>query len=83
MTSEHYRNNRSLWDGWASINYASKFYDLDGFKSGKTSLMPTEIEELGDVAGKSLLHLQCHFGLDTLSWARRGAKVTGVSPGGV
>jgi SAM-dependent methyltransferase len=44
-----------------------------------------EVEELGDVSGKSLLHLQCHFGLDTLSWARRGASVTGVdfSPKGI
>jgi SAM-dependent methyltransferase len=40
--------------------------------------MPLEREEVGDVAGKSLLHLQCHFGLDTLSWARLGAQVTGV-----
>ncbi|MCK4688444.1 MAG: class I SAM-dependent methyltransferase [Candidatus Lokiarchaeota archaeon] len=45
---------------------------------GKTSLLPIEIKELGDVNGKSLLHLQCHFGMDTLSWARKGAKVTGV-----
>ena len=41
-------------------------------------LNPIELEEMGDVTGKSLLHLQCHFGMDTLSWARRGAKVTGV-----
>ena len=40
---------------------------------------------MGDVTGKSLLHLQCHFGMDTLSWARRGARVTGVdfSPQGI
>ena len=36
------------------------------------------MEELGNVAGKTLLHLQCHFGLDSLSWARLGARVTGV-----
>ena len=40
--------------------------------------MPVELEELGDVAGRSLLHLQCHFGMDTLSWARLGADVTGI-----
>ncbi|MCP5103936.1 MAG: class I SAM-dependent methyltransferase, partial [bacterium] len=40
--------------------------------------LPIEKEELGNTAGKSLLHLQCHFGLDTLSWARLGAAVTGV-----
>ena len=49
------------------------------FKAGKRMLMPLEIEEVGDVrAAKSLLHLQCHFGMDTLTWGRRGAKVTGV-----
>ena len=39
---------------------------------------PYEIEIVGDVAGKTLLHLQCHFGIDTLSWARLGARVTGA-----
>ncbi len=53
-------------------------YDLDGFKKGKSSLNFIELEELGDVSGKSLLHLQCHFGMDSLSWARLGARVTGV-----
>jgi len=76
--NKHRETNRDLWDGWARINVKSKFYDVDGFKSGETSLKPVEIEELGDVSGKSLLHLQCHFGLDTLSWARKGAQVTGV-----
>ena len=51
---------------------------MDRFKAGKTSLKNIELTELGNVQGKSLLHLQCHFGLDTLSWAREGAKVTGV-----
>ncbi len=41
-------------------------------------LKPVELDEVGDVRGKTLLHLQCHFGLDTLSWAREGATVTGV-----
>ncbi len=60
------------------IHVKSKFYRLEEFKAGKTSLLPTEIEEMGDVQGKTLLHLQCHFGIDTLSWARKGAIVTGV-----
>jgi len=51
---------------------------VDGFKRGRNSLYPVELEEVGDVRGKRLLHLQCHFGLDTLSWARLGAEVTGV-----
>ena len=60
------------------IHERSDFYDVAGFKAGKSTLMPVEVEEVGDVAGKSLLHLQCHFGLDTMSWARLGAKATGV-----
>lgn len=75
---DYSKTNRGLWDGWARINAGSKLYDLEGFKAGKTSLKPTELEELGEVEGKSLLHLQCHFGLDTLSWARMGGQATGV-----
>lgn len=70
--------NRRLWDARTPIHVRSDFYDVDGFRSGTTSLRPLEIEEVGDVAGKRLLHLQCHFGLDTLSWARLGADVTGL-----
>ncbi len=69
--------NRALWDELTPIHLASAFYDVEGFKAGRSSLRPIEVEELGDVADKSLLHLQCHFGLDTLSWARLGARVTG------
>ena len=72
------RNNKVVWDRYADIHVTSEFYDVEGFKKGKSSLTFIEREELGDVSGKSLLHLQCHFGLDTLSWARLGAKVTGV-----
>ena len=70
--------NRALWDAWTEINARSDFYDLEAFRAGASSLKPVELEELGDVYGKTLLHLQCHFGLDTLSWARLGARVTGV-----
>ncbi len=70
--------NRALWDEWTAIHARSAFYDLEGFKRGGVRLRPYEIEEVGDVAGKSLLHLQCHFGIDTLSWARLGARVTGA-----
>jgi len=74
----YFKTNRSLWNAWTSIHAESEFYDIEGFKEGKTSLNAIELEELGDVRDKSLLHLQCHFGLDTLSWARAGARVTGV-----
>src|SRR5215217_2515462 len=70
--------NHALWEEWAAINYRSANYDVAGFKAGGSRLRPYEVEEVGDVAGKDLLHLQCHFGLDTLSWARLGARVTGV-----
>src|SRR5579859_1194418 len=70
--------NRALWDELTPIHARSAFYDVEGFKRGRISLMNIEREEVGDVAGKSLLHLQCHFGMDTLSWARLGASVTGV-----
>lgn len=70
--------NRHLWNGWTTLHLASALYDLDGFRAGQSSLQDFEREELGDVAGKSLLHLQCHFGQDTLSLARLGAQVTGV-----
>lgn len=83
---EYRTSNRNLWDELAEINARSSFYNLPGFKAGQTSLHPLELSELGPhVPGRSLLHLQCHFGLDTLSWARQGARVTGVdfSPRGV
>jgi 2-polyprenyl-3-methyl-5-hydroxy-6-metoxy-1,4-benzoquinol methylase len=70
--------NRTWWDERVPIHVASDFYDVDGFKAGATALRPFELEEVGDVSGRSLLHLQCHFGLDTLSWARLGARVTGL-----
>jgi SAM-dependent methyltransferase len=75
---EYLRANRLLWDQWTDEHEASEFYDLAGFRAGKDRLRSIELSELGNPAGKSLLHLQCHFGLDTLAWARRGATVTGV-----
>ena len=70
--------NEELWNAWTAVHAAGDFYDLQGFKAGGIRIRPYEIELLGDVTGKSLLHLQCHFGIDTLSWARLGARVTGA-----
>jgi SAM-dependent methyltransferase len=72
--------NHELWNLWTKRNAESQEYSdpYRQLKAGETTLEEIEIEELGDVSGKTLLHLQCHFGLDTLSWARRGASVTGV-----
>mgnify|MGYP005833105633 CR=1 FL=1 len=75
---EYMESNRALWDEWTGIHIRSPFYDVEGFKAGKLSLGRVEREGLGDVTGKRLLHLQCHFGMDTLSWARLGAQATGV-----
>ncbi|MFW5799456.1 MAG: class I SAM-dependent methyltransferase, partial [Spirochaetota bacterium] len=76
--SEFTNENRKHWDEVVDVHSESEFYDLQSFKSGKLSLNSIEREEMGDVRGKELLHLQCHFGIDTLSWARLGAKVTGA-----
>ncbi|MCQ6563816.1 class I SAM-dependent methyltransferase [Paenibacillus mendelii] len=70
--------NRLRWNEATSIHEKSDFYDVEGFKAGKSTLKSIELVELGDLEGKSILHLQCHFGLDSLSLARMGAKVTGV-----
>lgn len=70
--------NKAAWDKRTAIHMASKFYDVEAFIQGKSSLNDIELDEVGSVKGKTLLHLQCHFGQDTLSWARLGAKVTGV-----
>ena len=78
MLDEFLKANLGLWNEWTEIHETSAFYDLEGFRAGHSSLRPIERDELGEVTGKRLLHLQCHFGLDTLSWARLGATVTGV-----
>ncbi len=74
----YFEANKLSWNKRTTVHKDSAFYDLDSFKKGKSSLNNIELEELGDVKGKFLLHLQCHFGMDTMSWAREGAKVTGV-----
>ncbi len=74
----YFEENKKSWNKRTAVHKDSVFYDLDSFKKGKSSLNKIELEELGDVKGKTLLHLQCHFGMDTMSWAREGAKVTGV-----
>ena len=70
--------NRKSWNNRVETHLKSEFYDLDNFIKGKTSLNNIELELLGDLKGKSILHLQCHFGQDTISLCRLGANVTGV-----
>lgn len=70
--------NRQSWNNRTDTHLKSEFYDLDGFLNGKTSLNDIELNLLGDVKGKTILHLQCHFGQDSISLSRLGAEVTGI-----
>ena len=75
---ERIEANRAQWDDRAAIHLESRFYDVEGWLRDGRGPRPREIEALGDVTGLRLVHPQCHFGLDTLAWARAGARVTGV-----
>jgi SAM-dependent methyltransferase len=87
---DRYREaNRRLWSEWTRVHEQSEFYNLESFKAGTkldrrfdaapgVRIRDYEVEDLGAVREKDLLHLQCHFGIDTLSWARLGARVTGI-----
>jgi ubiquinone/menaquinone biosynthesis C-methylase UbiE len=70
--------NRQSWNNRLETHMASTFYNVDQFIKGESSLNEIELELLGDIRGKSILHLQCHFGQDSISLARLGASVTGV-----
>jgi len=70
--------NRRWWNEVTPVHVGSEFYGVDRFLAGHNKLGNIEREALGDVSGKRLLHLQCHFGMDTLCWARLGAEVVGV-----
>lgn len=74
----YFEVNKATWNEKVKVHTKSEMYDLKAFKDGKSSLMPYELNALKNVKGKSLLHLQCHFGQDTLSWSRMGAKCVGV-----
>ena len=75
------RENLESWDSLAHMHAqgeGAEFYRIEQWLAGETKLAPWEIEEVGSVEDKSLLHMQCHIGTDTLSWAREGAIVTGL-----
>ncbi|MBK5112186.1 MAG: class I SAM-dependent methyltransferase [Candidatus Heimdallarchaeota archaeon] len=80
MNKKYFDANKELWDEFAKLHYETETdgYSVESFLKGKTTLKTYELKEMGNVKGKTLLHLQCHFGLDTLSWEREGAKVTGI-----
>jgi 2-polyprenyl-3-methyl-5-hydroxy-6-metoxy-1,4-benzoquinol methylase len=70
--------NKQSWNNRTDAHLKSAFYDLDGFLKGKSSLNDIELNLLGNIEGKSILHLQCHFGQDTISLSQLGAEITGV-----
>ncbi len=70
--------NRQSWNNRVATHLKSDFYDLPNFIKGATSLNPIELALLPDLKGKTVLHLQCHFGQDSISMSRLGAAVTGV-----
>ncbi len=78
IESKYIDINKKLWNDKTDIHVNSEFYNVEGFLKGETSLKETELYMLGDIKGKSILHLQCHFGMDSISLSRMGARVTGV-----
>ena len=70
--------NRTYWDHLVSLHVSSEYYDVKGLIAGSKDIDPVVLDALGNVNGKRVLHLQCHFGADTLALARRGAIVTGL-----
>lgn len=78
MPFDYININKAAWDRKVDIHYQSDFYDVKGFIAGNCSLNTIELDLLENVKGKKILHLQCHFGQDSISLARKGAIVTGV-----
>jgi len=78
QNSVYFDMNRTLWNARTAVHIQSDFYDNESFLKGRNTLMEPERSQLSDVQGKSIIHLQCHFGQDSLSLARMGAEVTGI-----
>lgn len=74
----YFDTNKARWNDRVNVHLKSELYNMEAFMAGATSLKEIEINGLPDVKGKSLLHLMCHFGQDTLSLTRMGAKATGI-----
>lgn len=77
-STDYININKQTWNDKTDVHIASEFYDVEGFLNGKSTLNAIELELLGDVSNKKILHLQCHFGQDTITFSRMGAKATGV-----
>lgn len=79
MKEENYKViNKQTWNNKVAVHVASEFYDMKSFLDGKNSVPKIDMTLLGDIKKKTILHLQCHFGQDTLSLERLGAKCTGI-----
>jgi SAM-dependent methyltransferase len=79
MTDPDWRSfNRAHWDEKVPLHTGPRGYDLDDLRARHGALNAIEEAELGSVAGQRILHLQCHFGRDTLILAQRGATVVGL-----
>ncbi len=78
MSKNYKELNKISWNQRTLAHIDSDFYDNESFKQGRNSLNEIELDLLGDISGKSVLHLQCHFGQDTISLTRLGASATGV-----
>lgn len=75
---DYIKINKNTWNNKTDVHIASEFYDVEGFLNGKSTLNSIELELLGDVSNKKVLHLQCHFGQDTMTLSRMGAQATGI-----
>ena len=78
MPHPDHEKNRAVWNQVVELHYDHPDYRTKEFLEGASKLKRIELQALGDVTGKSMLHLMCQFGLDSLSWVRRGAIVTGA-----
>jgi SAM-dependent methyltransferase len=70
--------NKAAWNAKVPSHLNSEFYDMENFKHGNTSLKEIELALLSDIHNKNIIHFQCHFGQDTISLERLGAKVIGI-----
>lgn len=75
---EYFEANKNAWNQKVRFDIASDYYDIKGFKTGKNSLYPLDIQLLGNIVGKRILHLQSYLGLDSISLSRLGAEVTAI-----
>ena len=89
MTKKEIKTNKEHWDCRSEYHVeqsekapSATAYRIESFINGQNTLRPCDLDGLKKVKGKKLLHLQCHIGLDTLSWARLGAEVTGADLSG-